>query len=416
MKTRPFTHKALVLGRISLVRSLGREGVPVVLAREGRNVFERASRYTREFILLPDLVSETDAAAGLLEDYGRSQGSKPVPFFNGESDVRLFSANREQLSRFYLMTLAPHSLIEDLLNKGRFAKLAERFALSTPRTLIPETRDDCLAAAREMGYPCVLKPVEQREWHRSEVLDAIGLHKALLLTDESQLQRYLDVLRETGAYGMIQQYIPGDDQHHYDFHAYVDREGTVVGWVVGNKLRTFPVHFGQGCYTRFVEEPAVAHTCLEALQRLDYRGPVNINLKRHSGTGKDYILEINPRYSLWTIFDAACGVNLPLGNYLDAVGERVSPMKAHGMPVRWLWLGADFKAMRAYRRCGELTLLAWIKSFFSHPGRIEHHVFAWDDPFPALASVWYSCLGFSHRLIRGLKRPLGRVKATSVGA
>jgi hypothetical protein len=61
---------------------------------------------------------------------------------------------------------------------------------------------------------------------------------------------------------------------------------------------------------------------------------------------------------------------------------KIPDIKPSGKPQRWLWLGADFKAMLNYRKCGELTLYGWLKSFFKYKGRIEYHIFAWDDPAP----------------------------------
>jgi hypothetical protein len=87
--------EALILGRISLVRSLGRLGIPITLAREGSPVLEKASRYVKRFIELPNLDSEPEKAIDKLIEYGQSVSVKPIAFLNGESDVMLFSRNHE---------------------------------------------------------------------------------------------------------------------------------------------------------------------------------------------------------------------------------------------------------------------------------------------------------------------------------
>ena len=43
-KQQHWNHKALVLGRIGIIRSLGREEIPVAVAQESVFTFERASR------------------------------------------------------------------------------------------------------------------------------------------------------------------------------------------------------------------------------------------------------------------------------------------------------------------------------------------------------------------------------------
>ncbi|MCP4580785.1 MAG: hypothetical protein GY839_04160 [candidate division Zixibacteria bacterium] len=405
-------HKALVLGRISLVRSLGREGIEVVIARESEFVFERASRYCNDFILMPSLPSKTNEALNVLERFGARQKKKPVAFFNGESDVLLFSEYRDRLSKYFEILLAPHELITSLINKGKFGELAIKYDLPVPNTITPKTEEECFEAASKIGYPCILKPINQRRWHSPDILESIGYRKAILINDQTELENILNLIPSVNGSDMIQQYIPGDDPNHYDFHAYIDRNGILRGSIVGHKIRTYPIHFGQGCYTHYMDEPSVEETCMDTLNKIGYTGAANINVKRHAETGKDYILEINPRFSLWTIFDSLCGVNLPLLQYLDSIGREIPNLKPIGLPQRWLWFGTDFKAMRAYRKRGEITLWMWLKSFFNVPGRIEHHIFAWDDPLPLLCSWWFRLLTFAYRAKMFLKRRISVLKPT----
>lgn len=397
-------NKALVLGRIGLVRSLGREGIPVTLARESARVFERWSRYCDEFILLPSLVTDEDGAVEIMMQYGRRQEQKPIVFLSAESDVLMFSRHREKLSEFFHITLPSHDLLVDLIDKGRFARLAEAKNLPVPRTLVPQSDQEFFQAADEIGYPCVIKPVSQRLWHAPEIHARIGHAKALLVRGPDDLKSVLQMLPCAGGRELIQQYIPGKDLLHYSLHTYIHHSGTVRGSLVGQKLRTFPIHFGQGCYTRFVQEPAVERVCLEALRQINYTGVATVNVKRHAETGENYILEVNPRYSLWGILDLACGVNLPFLQYCDTLGLVVPSQRPSGRAQRWLWFGADFRAMLAYRRAGELTVGQWLTSYVREKGSIEFHVFAPDDPLPLAATGWNALLAFCGRALSYVKR------------
>lgn len=389
---------ALVIGRIGLVRSLGRAGVRVVLARESTAVFERASRFCREFVHLPNLDREPEEAVAALETFAETQSERPVVFFNGEADVLLFSRHRERLGKCYRVHLPEGELLEKLVDKSSFAALSEELDLPTPRTVVPMIPEDCFDAAEEVGYPCIIKPFRQRRWHTDEIIARLGLTKAILVRDADHLRELLPLLPPIDGREMIQEYVPGPDSNHYDFHTYIAPDGRVRGTLVGHKLRTYPIHFGQGCYTRFVDKPEIADACLDTLHRLNYRGVANINVKCHAETGKPYILEINPRYSLWCVLDAACGVNLPLLQYADLTGQVMPDQRADGQPRRWLWVGNDIRAALGYRRCGELSVGQWVRSYFSERGRIVFHAFAIDDPGPWFATMWF-----------GLKNILRRV-------
>jgi D-aspartate ligase len=401
---RRYRNKALVLGRIGLVRCLGREGIPVTLVRESGRVFERWSRYSREFILLPNLTADEEAAVQTLLQYGRRQNEKPVVFLSAELDVLAFSRHRDRLSEFFHITLPSHELLVELIDKARFARLAEAKSLPVPRTLVPQSREEFFEAAEEIGYPCVVKPVSQRLWHATEIIAGIGLRKALLVKDADELDRVLGLLPPVNGNEMLQEYVAGTDDFHYSFHTYINSEGTVRGSMLGQKLRTFPIHFGQGCYTKFVDEPAVKEMCLDVLKKINYSGVATVNVKRHGQTGKDYILEINPRHSLWGVLDSMCGVNLPLLQYCDALGLDIADQRPTGRPHRWLCFGADFKAMLKYRKAGQLTLWQWLTSYFRERGKIEYHVFAPDDPLPVVVSAWNDIVRFFTRGVSYIRR------------
>ena len=389
--------KALVLGRIGLIRSLGRAGVPVAVAQEARVTLERGSRYCGEYLQLPHLELEQERALEVLEAFGRRQTQRPVLFFNAESDVLLASGHRDRLGRFFRMVLAPDPLIRDLVHKDRFARLAELHGIPVPATAVPESAGEAVDEADRIGYPCVLKPVRQRLWHRAEIVAAVGWRKGLLVHGRRELEAVLSRLPPLDGQVLLQEYVPGTDDRHVDFHGYVDREGTLRGWLVGRKIRTFPVHFGQGCYVRSIEAPEVANLCRRVLERIGYVGAVNINLKEDARTDEVRVLEINPRFSLWTVLDACCGVNLPLLQYLDAQGLPLPEPRGARASGRWLWWSRDLKALMEYRRTAEWSVRSWLGSLVRGRGPLEYHVWARDDPFPMLLSAGLVLYGLSRR-------------------
>lgn len=397
---------AFVFGRMGIVRSLGREGIRVILGRENYQVFERVSKYCREFYLVPGFDSKPDETLESLVNFGKKFDNKPVVFFNGESDVLFFSRYRDRLSQHYNIVLAEDQMIKDLLNKDGFSILSDKYSLPTPKTFMINSKDDCNKHSKSTGFPVVIKPVKQRLWHEQKIIDAIGLHKALLINNQNELDNFLLKYPYETFDLLLQQYIPGTDNDHYDLHTYIDKSGKVKGTVLGRKIRTYPVHFGIGCYTHFENLPEVNELCINTLSKINYRGVANINLKKHSQTGEFYIFEINPRFSIWTIIDTACGVNLPMQAYKDALDIPTDNLIPHGNPQRWLYFGSDFKAMLGYRKFGELTVTEWLKSYFSYKGRIEFHVFALDDPIPLLYVFWTNTKNFIKRSINFIYRKI----------
>ena len=160
----------------------------------------------------------------------------------------------------------------------------------------------------------------------------------------------------------------------------------MLGWFVGKKLRTYPKEAGVSTYLELCHEEEVARLGFEIVLRLGISGPLKIDIKKDEQTGKLYVLELNPRFSLWCYLGAASGVNLPEIAYAHLVGERLPDPQSYRTDVRWVSFGNDLRSfMRSYRPAGELTLFTWRSSF---SGEKIYDVFSWRDPLPWLYSAF----------------------------
>ena len=114
-------------------------------------------------------------------------------------------------------------------------------------------------------------------------------------------------------------------------------------------------------------------------------GPVKLDYKRDPSSGRFYLLEVNPRFSLWNHLGAASGVNLPLVAYRDLTGQPAGAKATATPGVRWLALGDDARAfLRDYRPAGELDWTSWLRSL---RGPKVYDVFAWDDASPLVMTL-----------------------------
>ena len=148
-------------------------------------------------------------------------------------------------------------------------------------------------------------------------------------------------------------------------------------------------------------DPTVVEMSLAVLRRLNFVGAVKVDLKRDPTTGRYYVLEINPRFTLWSHLGAASGINLPLIAYAEQTDQAVSLQLAYSTGTRWLSFGNDFRAfVRSYRPTG-LTTVAWLRSYLSPK---VYDVFARDDWLPLLVTICRYIKGLLCRLLRGIRR------------
>jgi D-aspartate ligase len=369
-------------GDLNVVRSLGEQGVPVVVVSEYADPPSRYSRYCTEFVQVPDFTAHPQALLGVLAALARRHGG-PLPVFpSADPDLEVLNQLSDAARPHARWTLAAPALVTALMDKRAFSVLAERMDLPVPRSFTPTTLDEAERIADLLTYPAIAKPSLPASWKHPALPRELRTTKAVVLESREAL---LQVCRTLAPWGMgliLQEYVPGDDAEHYDVHAYIDRQGVARATFCGRKWRIQPPHVGSGCYVESLHEPVLEALVLDILQRLDYRGIANLNFKRHSLTGEFKLLEINARVSQWTILTTRAGVNLPWLAYQDVCGLAPQPLPPRSTGLWYVSGKSDFRAIRTYLREGLWSWGGYLRSLLKRP--VVYQVLCRDDLGPAL--------------------------------
>lgn len=378
----------LACSGLSLLRAFVKTGQPVAVAECDPEALTLRSRYPAARYRLADPLLVPDQAIDDLVRLGKSFAHPPMLAF--DSEVMLLAASRHRvcLAPYYRFLFPPPWLVEDTTCKLRFAALAERLGLPSPRSMVPTERTTLDEITDRIGFPLILKPNSHVGRFRSAVVREGRLlhmpHKALRADNPAELElQYATIQRLCGSF-VIQEYIPGDDTCLYSFHAYLNSHSQPLGYFVGRKVRTYPMDTGFSTFLELAHQAEVVRVCLEALERMRFVGPVKLDLKWDPLRRRFQILECNTRFTLWSYLGCACGVNLPLVAWQDLHGDPVTPQTNYRTNVRWLSLGNDLRTfLREYRPTGKLN---WLTYLWSLRGRKVHEMFCWRDPLPSL--VW----------------------------
>jgi predicted ATP-grasp superfamily ATP-dependent carboligase len=370
-----------------MLRCFAGTQVPTVVLSSDPDAPSFFSRYCGQRRLVADCVADPAGALADLRDLGRLHPGRPVLFYGDDAMLLLVSRNREELARRFRFSLPPAPLVEALVDKMRFADLGRELSLPVPRTVASTEHRTAAQIAGALPPPWILKPFCHLGWRTSPAVLGLGVGpvKALHARDEAELALMLERIESFTSDFVVQEHIPGGEEHVYSFHAYLDAGRRPLGHFVGRKIRTYPHRAGVSTYVELADQPELVRIGFEVLARLDYVGVVKLDFKRHPGSGRYYLLEVNPRYSLWNHLGAASGVNLPLLAYRDLAGLPVEPAPPARVGVRWLALADDTRTFfRSLRPAGELTIPAWLASL---RGPKVYDVFAWDDVSPFVMNL-----------------------------
>jgi D-aspartate ligase len=381
---------AVVLGDTDLVRALGLAGIrSAVVTRPDRPVYR--SRFVEHRIEFADNWGDPNRLLANVMSYAASLRDRPPLFYQHDGDLAFVARNGEALRFGTRFVVGDPQLVEQLIDKTRFASLAERIGLPVPRSEVLFASPGAAEPEPELRFPLVLKPLTRRD---SIWKPLAGTSKALRVDSQAELRALWPALSKGGFAIVAQELIPGGEERIESYHAYVDERDDVAGEFTGRKVRTLPREFGHTTACEITDAGDVREAGRECMRRLGLRGVAKVDFKR-APSGELLLLEVNARFNLWHLPGAVAGVNLPALVYADLMDlprPRVGPVRTG---VRWSNLWHDMAAARQHR-LGMARWAAWQARCHTR------HVLSSDDPMPFVRGMLWPRLA---RRIPGLPTP-----------
>jgi D-aspartate ligase len=327
---------ALVMGDVDLVRALGLARIPVAFFGPP-DASARFSRHVCAVLPWIDHWARQDELVAELVQFGRGQGEPPVLYPQTDAALLLASRFRTTLAGTFRLMLADPELVEQLVDKARFAALAERHGLPVPRTQRVRAESGQPAPVLDVRFPVVVKPVV-RAAHWDAVSDG---GKALHVGGADEWSAIWPRLADLPSELVVQEVVPGPETAIESYHAYIDETGAIAGEFTGRKIRTFPPRYGYSTAVEVTDLPDVARLGREVLTSIGLRGVAKADFKRHDG--RLHLLEINPRFNLWHYPAALAGVNLPALVHADLTGRPRPAGRGAAKRVAWCMPLADLR-------------------------------------------------------------------------
>lgn len=266
----------------------------------------------------------------------------------------------------------PLELVDGLASKRGLHDLARRHGLPTPRILVPADEDELAAAADELQFPVMLKPILSRP----------GLQGLELVSRREELLPRFRGMGDTGNI-LCQEYIAGVDEDVWVFNGYFDATSRCLAAFTGRKLRQYPARMGLISLGMCEQNAEVIALTERFLAAVGYRGLVDIGYRWDRRDGRYKVLDINPRLGgAFRLFVDRNGMDVVRAMYLDLTGCPV-PELAPKDGRKWMLEAAEILAYRHYRRDG-MGVLAWLRSL---RGLEEGATFSLNDPVPFLTAM-----------------------------
>jgi len=374
---------------LACVRSLGRAGHEVLVASTRAKPLAAWSRYAREHVRV---AGETlPAFAALREHAVRSGVTLVLPAT--ERACLLVNAERDQWEAAGITPgCAPDAMLLQAFDKVRTLEIAAQCGVRTPPWRNPDSLEGCRAAAREIGYPVVLKSRFSNAWAGGTFLQDLG---TTYVRHPEELDRAVLARRQGPYWPLVQGFVPGRGAGVFALAT----GGRAVAWFAHERLRDVrPSGSGSSLRRSIALDPRLAAPAERLLRAMAWDGPAMIELRDDGG--EPYLMEVNGRFWGSLQLAVSAGVDFPR-LWVEALrGAPVAaghPYRA-GVTVRWLW--GDVKrflyilqgAPAGYPGRYPTLWQGLREQFGRQPAGTRMEAWAEDDRWPALGE-WVQGIG-----------------------
>lgn len=262
-----------------------------------------------------DLQEEISFKRILKHFYMKHRNKKILLIGSNDTYIRLIIENQDYLKRYFIFPYFSIDLLNNLLLKEKFYSNFKD--LPKPETFVYNINEILdRTRIKKFGYPLILKPSNGILYHEH---DFINQHKVYKVKNFRELTDVISAIKESGYNGnlIIQKYIAGDDSYLFDCVAYLDRYGKV-------KLMTFAQialqeHTITGIgnatilvngYNSFGGTNKIIKKIKSCLEKMNYHGFLEVDLKYDLENKEFKVLEINPRQARSSYYLTFAGFNL----------------------------------------------------------------------------------------------------------
>jgi predicted ATP-grasp superfamily ATP-dependent carboligase len=371
---------------VAAVRGLAEAGFTVISAApRGQIAPAHWSRAVAERVRVTDPLADE---SGFVSSLGTALRERAVDALLPGADASLLaiSRGRAALEPFARIGLPPAGDVWRALNKVQLTAAAARHDLPPPTTVICHSDAEALAAADELGYPVLVKPlcsvIEQgpsRQRSGSE-----------LATGPVELEA---VFGAFGGAGLVQRHIRGALVSFGGVFA----GGEMLGEAVSRYHRTWHPGVGNACYSWTVDgPPALRGRVSSLLAELGWEGLFELELIE--AAGEWHAIDLNPRPYGSMALAIGAGANLPAIWCRHLLGETVAPVRA-AAGARYRWIDADLRHALWQLRAGHRAEAARVLAPRRH---VVHPFGRRADPGPEVARVGELALAATRRGARSL--------------
>ena len=295
---------------LSIVRELGRAGVPVIGIAQEPDAIGLKSRY-----LARGLVTQKPRSAELISEIhalGEELGECCLITVS-EANLIWLASHRGEFGKVKPI-LPPQEALKVVLDKQQTLKLAQSIGVAVPETAEPTSMLEVEQVAGRFRFPAVLKWKDPNAAMPYLRLYGIQLVKAEYAYSSEELLAIARRYEPAGKWPLIQEYCPGVGLGQFFYM----HEGKAIRRFQDVRIAEWPPEGGFSSVCDAVpltEHKTLQEESIALLQAIGWQGVAMVEYRFDPTTGRGVLMEINGRY--WGSYPLAmqAGANFSLLSY-----------------------------------------------------------------------------------------------------
>jgi len=321
-------------GALSIVRSLGRESIPVIVI--GNTNFIGSSKYCAYYINAKDNNEILQKLMIIAEKYDR----KIVLMTDSDNYINLIYQNWDVLKRRYVSHICKDwDTFELLTNKSKLYLVSNQLGIDSPKTYFSHELDLI------NKFPVIVKPLDKSK------LPSIKGEKVAFCQNKEELVEIVDFVKSNKADCIIQEIIEGDIRNLFSVTLFRSDDGQVIYGYSGYKIRQFPVNFGTVSSFVVSQNKELLNMSIQILNNIGYIGVANFEYKYNPAEKKYYIIEVNGRFPMSTGVTEVLDNKFVYNVYKSCLNQSiVQTVNNQQSKVIWIHFLQDFRARMQLKR------------------------------------------------------------------
>ena len=376
---------------LSLVRELGRAGVPVIGIANEADAIGLASKYLwRKQVVPPRSPELIDAIRALGEEVG------PCCLIAvSEANLNWLAVHRDAFGCVRPIVPSPEKMAV-VLDKQLTLQAAREVGIAVPETVEPASMTDVRALAASFKFPAVLKWKDPNGIAGKLSAHGLVLHKAEYVNTAVEFVAAAQRYEPLGEWPIMQTYCPGRGLGQFFYM----HEGRALRRFQHLRIAEWPPEggFSSVCDAIAPEHHAeLQEKSIELLRHIGWQGVAMVEYRWDPSTDRAVLMEINGRY--WGSYPLAlhCHADFALISYLLESGRGLPSLAPPRKGIRCRMVATEIKRLARIFLHPELIvdqafeIRPWAEARrfvvdFFRPG-VCYYVWDRGDPLPFFADL-----------------------------